>query len=81
MKRYAGRMVAVLLAEVVVYEALAIAKNWELISEAVARWRQESRGQRIGIDTGLSALFLHLTRRIDPRFDVFARVARWFGRT
>jgi len=79
MKQYAGRMVTVLLAQVVVYEALAIAKDWELISEAMDRWRAKPR-RRTVIDASIYLLALHLTRLIKARFDPLAQLARWFGR-
>lgn len=76
----AARMVAALVGQALVYEAVALARGWELISEAFTRWR-DKRWRAIVIDSGLYLLVLHLTRRIKARFDPLSRLARWFGRT
>lgn len=61
-----------------VYEGLALWRGWPLLSHAMDRYRSRLL-RRIVIDSGLTVLFWHVTRRVPPRYDLVARVANFFG--
>ncbi|HSA41343.1 MAG TPA: hypothetical protein P5061_12050 [Mycobacterium sp.] len=62
---------------VTVYEITAVKLRWELLSEAVSRYR---RSHPVVTDCAIGYLALHLLRRWPPRLDPLAGLANLFGR-
>jgi hypothetical protein len=62
---------------VTVYEITAVKLRWELLSEAVSRYR---RSHPVVTDCAIGYLALHLLRRWPPRFDPLAALAGLFDR-
>jgi len=62
---------------VTAYEITAVKLRWELLSEAVSRYR---RNHPVVTDCAISFVALHLLRRWPPRFDPLAALAGLFDR-
>lgn len=62
---------------VTAYEVTAVKLRWELLSEAVSRYR---RSHPVVTDCAIGYLALHLLRRWPPRLDPLAGLANLFGR-
>lgn len=63
---------------VTAYEITAVKLRWELLSEAVDRYR---RNHPVVTDCAISFVALHLLRKWPPRLDPLAGLANLFGRT
>ncbi len=75
--RPADRAWASLFVAVTAYEITASRRDWELLSEAVDRYRRRTR---IATDAGIVYLALHLLRRWPTRVDPLTMLARTVGR-
>ena len=62
---------------VTAYEITAVKLRWELLSEAVSRYR---RSHPVVTDCAIGYLALHLLRRWPPRLDPLAGLVNLFGR-
>ncbi len=62
---------------VTAYEITAVRLRWELLSEAVDRYR---RNRPVVTDCAISFVALHLLRRWPPRLDPLAALAGLFDR-
>lgn len=83
--RPADRAWLTLFAGVTAYEITAARRGWELLSEAMDRYRGEDRVRddyseiiRIIIDSAIEYLGLHLRRRWPRRVDPLAWLAKLF---
>ena len=73
----ADRAWLALAAAITAYEVAAARRGWELLSQAVDRYRRDCPG---AVDTSILYLAGHLLRRWPPRLDPLAALAKLVGR-